>query len=308
MPAVQYPGMENSFGKGSFVGANQDLSQMFAAQRNEQLNQQKALADQQFEAQQRPITLANDALGFQEKLRNEDLAQTLYQQKKDNAVAAERAKAATYDLPQVEKFGNGLLQLGTMAKQNGGQLPLWMKSQVPDSLWQDLHSEGGADRFISHGKAIVENKDKFISQESKQNAAQGIADTKADTAAELEAGRNARAAAANALKQRLAAEHTALVKSGSKDPTKWEALATKYAYIANDPNRSPEERDVARQNAINAANMQAYFIALAANAKNVGTTDVGKVSGLPTVQEKPMPNPTGPSKVKKDAQGRILLD
>ena len=185
MPQVQYPGLADSFGKGSFVGANQDLEQMFAAQRNEQLNQQKALADQQYEAQQRPLSLASDAIKLQQANRDEQLQQLLYEGKKNNALAEQKAKAASYDAPQIEKFGNSLLQLGTMAKQNGGQLPMWMKPQIPDALWQDIHSEGGADRFIAHGKAIVDNKDKFISQESKQGNAAEIAATKAESAAEV---------------------------------------------------------------------------------------------------------------------------
>ena len=182
MPTPQYPNLANSFGQGSFIGATQDLSQMFAAQQNEQLNQQKALADQQFEAQQRPIQLASDTLKLGAAARDEDLASTLYPGKKANAVAAQRNEANKLSAPQVEQFGNSLLQLGTMAKQNGGVLQPWMKDSmnIPDSLWQELHSPGGADKFITYGKAIIDNKDKFLSQESKQGSAADIAATKAD--------------------------------------------------------------------------------------------------------------------------------
>lgn len=219
MPNVNYPDLSKSFGNASFVGAQQDLENMFAAQRNEQLNQERARVDLDYDAARRPVELTRDALRLQNELQEADLIQSLYPGKKANALQKQKQEALSYDVPQVEKFGNGLLQLGTMAKNNGGTLPLWMKAQVPDELWKDLHSEGGADRFIAHGKAIIENKDKFISQESKQKSAEEIAAERA-------------AAARYAADQRLEAARIAADKAIEKaritlssKPTKPEKLS-----------------------------------------------------------------------------------
>jgi len=187
MPTPQYPNLANSFGQGSFIGAQQDLSQMWAAQQNEQMGQQRELADQAYNAQQRPLSLAGAAFDLEDKARKADLANALYPQDKANAIKKQKLETNKYDAPQMEQFGNSLLQLGTIAKQNGGVLQPWMKQSfnIPDELWQEIHAPGGADKFVAYGEAIIKNKDKFISQESKQNAAADAAATKADSAAEV---------------------------------------------------------------------------------------------------------------------------
>lgn len=298
------PTWANVMGEYSTYPVSMAFDQQERVNRNNEILQQESLQDSLFKAQEQPLKLEELRARAGEssaRQKAQETATKLSQQHIDEAIRSSGYK-------KINDMGAALEQFGTIAKQNGGSLPLQYLSMVPKDMLPLFDMPNGADIALQAGKAIRENSGAWQLLGSKQEAAQGLADTKAATAAETEAGRNARATAANVLKLKLAAEHNALAKSGSKDPTKWEALATKYVYIANDPNRSPEERDIARQNAINAANMQAYFVALAANTKNVGTTDVGRVSGLPTVQEKPMPNPTGPSKVKKDAQGRILLD
>jgi len=226
MPTPQYPNLANSFGQGSFIGAQQDLSQMWAAQQNEQLNQQEALAKQRFDAQQRPMTLATDAFNLEDKARKSDLANTLYPGEKANAVKKQQLETNKYDAPQMEQFGNSLLQLGTIAKQNGGVLQPWMKQSfnIPDELWQEIHAPGGADKFVAYGEAIIKNKDKFISQESKQGSAADIAATKADSAAEV-----ARINAAARIKAAELANARAREALAAK-PTKQDALSyEKYA-------------------------------------------------------------------------------
>jgi len=295
MAFVQPPDLLKIYGDLSTIPADFAYDQAVQSRQANALNmnvERQKLAE---DTAASPFNLAAKASKMQNQAMEDDLSTTLYQGRKEIAVAEQQKKQRELQAPDIHYLAQGLTQAAAATKANGGQVPVWLAPQLPKAILDALNQPGGADQVFAAGKAIRDNADKFISQESKQDSAESIAAEKARIKREEEAGRNARAAAANALKQRLAAEHNALVKSGSKDPTKWEALATKYAYIANDPNRSQEERDVARQNAVNAANMQAYFAALAANTKNVGTADVGKVSGLPTVQEKPMPNPTGTS-------------
>lgn len=308
MPYIAPPDLRSIYGDLSTIPADFAYDQAVQSRQASALNmdvERQKLAE---DTAASPFNLAAKASKMRNQALEDDLSTTLYPGRKEIAVAEQQKKQRELQAPDIHYLAQGLTQAAAATKANGGQVPVWLAPQLPKNIVDALNQPGGADQVYAAGKAIRENADKFVSQESKQDSAEAIAAEKARLKREEEAGRNARAAAANALKQRLAAEHNALVKSGSKDPTKWEALATKYAYIANDPNRSQEEREVAMQNARNAANMQAYFASLAASTRNVGTPDVGKITNLPTVPEKPMPNPTGPSGFKKDAQGRILLD
>jgi len=308
MPYVAPPDLKSIYGDLSTIPADFAYDQAMQARQANSLNiktDQQKLAESVAQA---PYELQRKQLLASQAKREEDLASTLYPGQKELATQKQQKELRQLQIPDIHNLAQGLTQAAAATKANGGQVPVWLAPQLPKHIVDALNQPGGADQMFAAGKAIRENADKFVAQESKQDSAESIAAEKARIKEQEEAGRNARAAAANALKARLAAEHNALVKSGNKDPSTWQALATKYTLAANNPNATDEQRAVAAEAAQRAANMQAYYTSLAANTQLTGTPDVGKITNLPTVPEKPMPNPTKSSGVKKDAQGRILLD
>jgi len=196
--------------------------------------------------------------------------------------------------------------LGQTAVARGGLSPLdplaiqLKRSGFPQEVLDQLSTKEGAQAVLDAGKSFRENSQKYQLQGLKNEGATDVASVRAQVQRELEAGRNARAATANALRERLAQAHNAILKDSkqAKDPTTWQARAIQLEKLSNDPSLSPEERAIYLEQANRAVRMQMEAIDRA-RAAAAGTPDLGSM-GIQTNQppETPVLTPVAPSPIR----------
>jgi len=173
-----------------------------------------------FKAQEQPLKLEERRARAGEagaRQKAQETATKLSQQHIDEAIRSSGYK-------QINDMGAALEQFGTIAKQNGGSLPLQYLSMVPKDTLPLFDMPNGADIALQAGKAIREKSGAWQLLGSKQEAAQGLVDTKAEAAAEV-----ARINAAARIKATELANTRAKAALAAK-PAKQDALSyEKYA-------------------------------------------------------------------------------
>lgn len=224
MPYIAPPDLRSIYGDLSTIPADFAYDQAVQSRQANALNmevERQKLAED-FAAS--PFNLAAKASKMRNQALEDDLSTTLYPGRKEIAVAEQQKKQRELQAPDIHYLAQGLTQAAAATKANGGQVPVWLAPQLPKAILDALNQPGGADQVYAAGKAIRENADKFISQESKQGSAAELAAAKADSAAEV-----ARINAAARVKAAELANDRARATLAAK-PAKQDALSyEKYA-------------------------------------------------------------------------------
>jgi len=185
MPYIAPPDLRSIYGDLSTIPADFAYDQAVQSRQANALNmdvERRKLAE---DTAASPFNLAAKASRMRKQALEDDLSTTLYPGRKEIAVAEQQKKQRELQAPDIHYLAQGLTQAAAATKANGGQVPVWLAPQLPKAILDALNQPGGADQVYAAGKAIRENADKFISQESKQGSAADIAATKADSAAEV---------------------------------------------------------------------------------------------------------------------------
>jgi len=185
MPYIAPPDLRSIYGDLSTIPADFAYDQAVQSRQANALNmdvERQKLAE---DTAASPFNLAAKASRMRNQALEDDLSTTLYPGRKEIAVAEQQKKQRELQAPDIHYLAQGLTQAAAATKANGGQVPVWLAPQLPKAILDALNQPGGADQVYAAGKAIRENADKFISQESKQGSAADIAATKADSAAEV---------------------------------------------------------------------------------------------------------------------------
>jgi len=185
MPYIAPPDLRSIYGDLSTIPADFAYDQAVQSRQANALNmdvERQKLAE---DTAASPFNLAAKASKMRNQALEDDLSTTLYPGRKEIAVAEQQKKQRELQAPDIHYLAQGLTQAAAATKANGGQVPVWLAPQLPKNIVDALNQPGGADQVYAAGKAIRENADKFISQESKQGSAAELAATKADSAAEV---------------------------------------------------------------------------------------------------------------------------
>lgn len=226
MPQVSYPNLEAMYNTTAFTPFAMGMQQAQEAQRANQLNydaDQQKLEQLKFEA---PISNATKLFDLQKRAREEDLASALYDQQKSNAVKKATVESKELSAKDIATYGQGLMQLGAAAKANGGSLPLSMMQSVDPEILKILQQPNGHEQIYNLGKAVHENSDKWLAQESKQGAAQAAVDTRADAMRDV-ADKNAAARLKAAELANARARAALAAKPAKQDALSYEKYAQK---------------------------------------------------------------------------------
>ena len=302
MLPVNQPNLANVFGEYSMYPVTSALEQEAQANRNNQINQDAALAEALYKQQQRPLDLAQT----QEVTKGQQLTNQLTQQKIDEALKGTQFK-------HLGEVGTALEQLGAIARDNGGNIPLWLQSQVPKDIAPMFAEEGGWQKALQVGKAIRENSPAWQKEQDVQSHKIEIQNLKGEVERYKADQRRAAMADAAAMRERIA-KIMAGAKTAKDKQTAIKTLDQAYidytskAAEATDPNM----RTFYSQMAQDIVNQKTAYINAQAVAKEAGKPDVGAISDLPTRQAPTPRKVEPPSKSgpgwKKNANGEIELD
>jgi len=185
MPYIAPPDLRSIYGDLSTIPADFAYDQAVQSRQANALNMEVERQKLAEDSAASPFNLAAKASKMRNQALEDDLSTTLYPGRKEIAVAEQQKKQRELQAPDIHYLAQGLTQAAAATKANGGQVPVWLAPQLPKNIVDALNQPGGADQVYAAGKAIRENADKFISQESKQGSAADIAATKADSAAEV---------------------------------------------------------------------------------------------------------------------------
>jgi hypothetical protein len=302
MLGVNYPGLSDMFYDGPNVFKTAEgYRRSDEASANNAQNLADAIQAHQFDQQMNPLRVQ----GKQQELDKGALEYELAKAKQPGLLS--QAQNMPFDDKGLSAMMSHFEGLGQTAVARGGLSPLdplaiqLKRSGFPQEVLDQLSTKEGAQAVLDAGKSFRENSQKYQLQGLKNAGAVDVAGIRADMQRELEAGRNARAAAANALRERLAQAHNAILKDSkqAKDPATWQARAIQLEKLSNDPSLSPEERAIYLEQANRAVRMQMEAIDRAAAARAAGTPDLGSI-GIQTNQppEKPVLAPVAPSPIR----------
>ena len=284
MLGVNYPGLSEMFYEGPNVFKTAEgFRRSDEASANNTQNLADAVQAHQFDQQMNPLRVQ----GKQQELDKGALEYELAKTRQPGLLS--QAQNMPFDDKGLSAMMSHFEGLGQTAVARGGLSPLdplaiqLKRSGFPQEILDQLSTKEGAQAVLDAGKSFRENSQKYQLQGLKNAGAVDVAGVRADIQRELEAGRNARAEAANALRERLARQHATLVKETqkTKDPNKWEALAVQLYQKSKDPALTPEERQVFLEQANEARNTQAQLLTLLAAAKQAGQPDISQL-GIPT--------------------------
>jgi len=232
MPYIAPPDLRSIYGDLSTIPADFAYDQAVQSRQANALNmdvERQKLAE---DTAASPFNLAAKASKMRNQALEDDLSTTLYPGRKEIAVAEQQRKQRELQAPDIHYLAQGLTQAAAATKANGGQVPVWLAPQLPKNIVDALNQPGGADQVYAAGKAIRENADKFISQESKQGSAADIAATKADSAAEV-ARINAAARIKAAELANARAREALAAKPAKQDALSYEKYAQKLDAAAD---------------------------------------------------------------------------
>lgn len=232
MPYIAPPDLRSIYGDLSTIPADFAYDQAVQSRQANALNmdvERQKLAE---DTAASPFNLAAKASRMRNQALEDDLSTTLYPGRKEIAVAEQQKKQRELQAPDIHYLAQGLTQAAAATKANGGQVPVWLAPQLPKAILDALNQPGGADQVYAAGKAIRENADKFISQESKQGSAADIAATKADSAAEV-ARINAAARVKAAELANTRAREALAAKPAKQDALSYEKYAQKLDAAAD---------------------------------------------------------------------------
>jgi len=306
---TNYPGLGDMFYEGANVfKTHEGFRRSEEAAAAHQQGLAEALARQQRDAEMHPLKMEYDNQRARKQRLESDLAEREHPYK---------LKKVEYDAQEAEykdmdRFGQALEQWGSIAEANQGQIPLELQARMPKELAAIFTQPDGWKQAKDAGKAMRENSQKWLSQQSKQGSAEEIA------AAKLHAqqARDAQRSADMRYVAELRANTAKAVAAGSKAKAA-ETLKTldagylKYIELASTATNEAD-RIFYTNLAQEIVQQKTAYINAQAAAKQTGTTDTGAVTGLPT-REAPKPRAVNaPTKtqptVKKDADGNIILD
>ena len=212
MPYTASPDLAGMFGSMSPVPYLAALNQEEAASRGRTLQNDQALETLNFDKAVNPLKIVDAGITTAGRIRDEDLASSLYPDVKRNAQAKIDSERTKFTSQQLDSLGNQLMQIGTAAKANGGMLPLSITNNVDPKIIQMLQQPGGHDAVFALGKALRDNSTAWTKQESKQDSAEGIAADKEATRQAAIKAQNERAAADRESRERIAAMRVAAQK------------------------------------------------------------------------------------------------
>lgn len=306
---TNYPGLSDMFYEGANVfKTHEGFRRSEEAAAAHQQGLAEAIQRQQHEAAMNPLRVeAEKQLGRTRKL-TADLAEK-EQPYKLKKVEYDATKAEYEDM---DRFGQALEQWGTIAEANQGQIPLELQSRMPKELAAVFAQPNGWKQAKDAGKAMRENSQKWLSQQSKQGSAEDIAAAKLRAAEARDAQRSADMRYVAELRANTAKAVAAGSKAKSAETLKTlDAGYLKYIELASTATNEAD-RIFYTNLAQEIVQQKTAYINAQAAAKQTGTTDTGAVTGLPT-REAPKPRAVNaPTKtqptVKKDADGNIILD
>jgi len=232
MAFVQPPDLLKIYGDLSTIPADFAYDQAVQSRQANALNmdvERQRLAE---DTAASPFNLAAKDSKVQNQAMEDDLSTTLYPGRKEIAVAEQQKKQRELQAPDIQYLAQGLTQAAAATKANGGQVPVWLAPQLPKHIVDALNQPGGADQMFAAGKAIRENADKFVAQESKQDSSAAIAAAKAESAAEVaRINAAARVKAAELANERARA--TLAAKPAKQDALSYEKYAQKLDAAAD---------------------------------------------------------------------------
>lgn len=182
MPYIAPPDLRSIYGDLSTIPADFAYDQAVQSRQANALNMEVERQKLAEDSAASPFNLAAKASKMRNQALEDDLSTTLYPGRKEIAVAEQQKKQRELQAPDIHYLAQGLTQAAAATKANGGQVPVWLAPQLPKSIVDALNQPRGADQVFAAGKAIRDNADKFVSQESKQGSAAELAATKADSA------------------------------------------------------------------------------------------------------------------------------
>lgn len=306
---TNYPGLSDMFYEGANVfKTHEGFRRSEEAAAAHQQGLAEAIQRQRQESEIHPLKMEYENQRARKQRLESDLAEREHPYK---------LKKIEYDAQEAEykdmdRFGQALEQWGSIAEANQGQIPLELQARMPKELAAVFSQPDGWKQAKTAGTAMRENSQKWLSQQSKQGSAEDIA------AAKLQAqqARDAQRSADMRYVAELRANTAKAVAAGSKAKAA-ETLKTldagylKYIELASTATNEAD-RIFYTNLAQEIVQQKTAYINAQAAAKQTGTTDTGAVTGLPT-RDAPKPRTVNaPTKnqpeVKKDAQGRIILD
>ena len=304
---TNYPGLSDMFYEGANVFKTHEgfrRSEEAAAAHQQSLAE--AIQRQQHEAAMNPLRIeAEKQLGRTRKL-TADLAEK-EQPYKLKQIDYNAQKAEYEDM---DRFGQALEQWGSIAEANQGQIPLELQSRMPKELAAVFAQPDGWKQAKNAGKAMRENSAKWLSQQSKQGSAEDIAAARLKAQQERDARRSEDMRYIAELRAKTQANKPGSASAAKAVKSLDEGFIKYLELAASAPNE--EDRMFYKQLAQEIVAQKTAYINAQATARQTGSTDTGAVTGLPT-REAPKPRAVNaPTKnqpeVKKDAQGRIILD
>jgi hypothetical protein len=308
--ATQYPGLSDMFYDGPNVFKTQEgYRRSDEAAVNNQQSLAEALQKQQQDAQLHPLKMEYEQQRARQQRLESDLAEK-QQPLKLNKLQYDAQEAEYKDM---DRFGEALEKWGSIAEANGGSIPLPLQDRMPKELAAMFSQPDGWKQAKAAGTAMREHSQKWLAQQSKQGSAEDVAQLKAQV--EKYKADQRRAGQENAA--RLAAEarkNAAATAAAGKKDVALKTLDQAYIHFSNlaATAEDPEMRAFYTAQAQQMSDQKFNLVNAQAGAKEAGKVDTGRVADLPTKPAPTAPTVNPPQRstttVKKDAQGRILLD
>lgn len=204
--ATQYPGLSDMFYEGPNVFKTQEgYRRSDEAALNNQQSLSEAIQKQQQEAQLHPLKMEYEQQRARQQQLNSDFAEKEQPYKLADLTRKGTANQETDDAAGMDRLGYSLLQVGNLAKANGGSIPLQVQQRLSPEILQ-LVTQHGPDGLIKMGTAIRENSKNYLGQAQKDEGKLAVADTAAGVRQAAIEAADARAAADRASRERIAAQ------------------------------------------------------------------------------------------------------
>lgn len=314
MPLATYPTNLSELSQGVSQGAYSMARQQFdTAQENERLNQQKALQDYLYSEQENPLKLERtrlDNTGQGLINRQNATKATFGEQTLGSDVAAANSKnnlQLTEDqAKKASVLSQHLSQLADMVEY--GKIPLLsVADQLPPELAQTLAQPGGTQRLREMSKQIalhaqsqiqkMQEVDANNQSAERRNAANNSTQKQLEQM-RIDAGKYQKA---QALKGKYSVE-TILFNSKTAEQASTGLRMLLDILPEDDPDRARYENAYSHVAELWQAKLNSGFTP---KVDPAATANTGQVVGNQPVK---VPGAAGTPQVKKDAQGRILLD
>ena len=175
MEAVNYPSLSEMYSSSPYnVGTGRLMMGMERQKAAEEtLARNAALSEQERSLQEvlNPLRVRRE-----QALLDKDTEQLAFDKEtRPLKLDVEKYRASAEKAKYVGQLGEVALQIGSMAKQNGGAIPLQWQQHVPAEFMEILKRPGGADTLINMGNAAVTSTAKWLAQQFKQASAEDIA-------------------------------------------------------------------------------------------------------------------------------------